>query len=126
MAMISTNPMIGGDTLVSIALDDTVNQNSGNVTFYDSTNVYTPQTFLIGSAQNDNGVVFTYSLNSNITFVGYTGSVEITETTSQEYIKATFNIQATSSNKDTINISGSMVARNLFFNYYLKTYLINH
>ncbi len=115
MAMITTNPMIGGDTLVSITLDDTVNQNSDNVTFKHSTNVYAPQTFMIGSDQNDNGVVFTYTLNSNIKYVGYTGTVEITDAKSQDYIHANFNIQAISSNTvDTVNITGSMVANDLF------------
>lgn len=115
VAMITTNPAIGGDTLVSVTLDDTLNQHSGNVTFRHSSNVYSPQTFVIGSDQNDNGVVFTYSLNSTLVYIGYDGTVEITDAKSQEYIHANFNIQAVSSNTvDTVNISGSMVANDLF------------
>lgn len=109
------NTMIGADTLVTVSLQDDNNEQSGSVTFRDSAGVYSPQTFVIGSTQNsNNGVVFTYSLDSNTTYVSYDGTVEITDAKSQEYIHATFDIRAVSSRMDSVKISGNMVALDMF------------
>lgn len=109
------NTIIGADTLVTVSLQDDNNEQSGSVTFRDSAGVYSPQTFVIGSTQNsNNGVVFTYSLDSSTTYVSYDGTVEITDASPQESIQATFDIRAVSSSMDSVKIIGNMVALDMF------------